>query len=177
MNSFRVAHLAHLIRRFVFTLSRRAPDQAEIDWVKGYLSPREYALWCKMPASDQCHCVLVARTVASEFEKDETVVVAGLLHDIGKTAVRSGVFTRVFAALLGPFLSREITLKRFKPIRMFENLRLYLSYPRLGSELLVDAGSAEFVIKWAQEHHLKPDEWTVDTAKALALRRADELAV
>jgi hypothetical protein len=46
-----------------------------------------------------------------------------------------------------------------------------------GSALLAEAGSDEFVVTWAAQHHLRPEEWTVDPVRAVVLRRADNVAV
>jgi hypothetical protein len=52
-----------------------------------------------------------------------------------------------------------------------------IEYPIAGAALLAEAGSEEFVVRWAAQHHLRPEEWTVDRVRARVLRRADNVAV
>ncbi|MBO0731246.1 MAG: hypothetical protein J2P57_18460, partial [Acidimicrobiaceae bacterium] len=49
----------------------------------------------------------------------------------------------------------------------------YVLHDRLGADLLREAGSAELVVRWAREHHLPPEQWSVDTGLGAALKAAD----
>ncbi len=100
-------HLHHLARRFVFTLRARAPQQDEVDWVRQQLSDREFELWVQMSSADRLHSVAVANRVFKELPGDEMALTAGLLHDVGKVAVRSGIVTRVVAAIAKPMINPE----------------------------------------------------------------------
>jgi hypothetical protein len=51
---------------------------------------------------------------------------------------------------------------------------LYLLHPQLGADLLTLAGSDPLTVAWAKEHHLPPDQWTVDRAVGEALEAADD---
>jgi len=145
--------------------------------VAQHLSENEMALWSTMGPSDQTHSIAVAKMVDNEVPEDKTAVVAALLHDIGKTAVRSGLLLRVLAALARPLASTE-RLDRWRSRGgPFLRLAALINYPTVGSSLLAEAGSEEFVVRWAAQHHLRPEEWTVDSVRARVLRRADSVAV
>ena len=71
-------------------------------------------------------------------------------------------------------------LPRMGPVVVMFTAALLLAdlieYPAAGATLLAEAGSEEFVVRWAAQHHLRPDEWTVDSVRARVLRRADSVA-
>jgi len=130
-----------------------------------------------MSSADQIHSIAVARRVRTELPGDQTSLLAGLLHDVGKTAVRSGLVVRVSAAAIKPIATQE-RLSRWTAGRSFlSNIASFIDYPRIGADLLQSVGSNDFVVRWAAEHHLARHEWTVDKAKADVLARADHLAV
>ena len=167
----------HLARRFWSTVTARAPGPDEVAWVRGHLSGLEFELWSQMSSADQIHSIAVARRVRTELPGDQTSLLAGLLHDVGKTAVRSGLVVRVSAAAIKPIATQE-RLSRWTAGRSFlSNIASFIDYPRIGADLLQSVGSNDFVVRWAAEHHLARHEWTVDKAKADVLARADHLAV
>jgi len=170
-------HLHHLVSRFFFTLVAKGPEQNEVDWVRQQLSDREFELWAQMSSADRVHSISVAKRVRLDLPGDKTASTAGLLHDVGKVAVRSGVTTRVVASIAKPMVTAE-RLKRWSSSGSFlSNLASFLEYPRIGAELLQAAGSDEFVVRWAAEHHLQKDKWTVDERRGEVLVRADYLAM
>jgi hypothetical protein len=50
---------------------------------------------------------------------------------------------------------------------------MYLTHDRLGADLLRVAGSEPLTVAWAGEHHLPPEQWSVDRATGDALKAAD----
>ena len=167
----------HLVRRFFSTARARAPEREEVDWVRGILSDREFGLWLQMSSADQLHSISVAQRAETELPGDETVVVAGLLHDVGKTAVRSGLAIRVVASVVKPFATQQKLSQWTSDGSFRSDVASFIDYPRIGADLLRSIGSDDFVIRWAAEHHLPKHEWTVDKTKADILVRADHLAV
>lgn len=122
-----VTHLAHLVRRFIGSLSRRAPEQGDAAWALAQLSAEEAELWLRMPPQDRRHSVEVARRFAVAANTTERALVAGaLLHDVGKTKSALSTFGRVAATVIGP------RTKRF---------RLYHEHERIGADILRAIGS------------------------------------
>ena len=167
----------HLARRFLSTVVARAPRREEVDWVRGHLSAVEFELWSQMSSADQIHSIAVAKRVGTELPGDETSLVVGLLHDVGKTAVRAGLVVRVLAAVIKPIATQERLSRWAADGSLLSNIASFIDYPKIGADLLQSIGSDDFVVRWAAEHHLARHEWTVDKAKADVLARADHLAV
>jgi putative nucleotidyltransferase with HDIG domain len=147
----------HLAKRFVGSLAPGGPKPDDAAWVEGLLSEAELALWRRMSGPDQRHAAGVARSLG---DQPTNVLVAALLHDVGK--VESGIRTlgRVAATLLRPWQPAAY--------------KAYYDHPRIGAELLELAHSDPLVITWAREHHLPPERWTLPIDVAAALKAADD---
>ncbi|MGY9072417.1 MAG: hypothetical protein ACKVHU_05665 [Acidimicrobiales bacterium] len=171
----------HLIRRFFMSLRGRSPSEFDLSWATGLLSGPERELFLRMSASDRAHSIDVSRRVsagASDFEPHvlNTMLVAALLHDVGKIEADAGVALRVVATLceslrlagpLGRWIQASGPLGR---------LARQLQYPVLGAQLLVDIDSDVLVSTWAREHHRPRGDWSVPLDVGEVLRRADEAA-
>lgn len=156
-----VGHLAHLVRRFLGSLSPAGPGADAETWVEGMLLPGELELWRRMSGPDRRHAVGVARRVGSG--KPRPVVAAALLHDVGKIDAGLGTFGRVAATIAGRRLvGRESRYGR------------YLRHDAIGAGLLRSAGSDPLTVAWAAEHHLPPSQWTVPAEVGAALKAADD---
>ena len=125
MSTFK--HAGHLARRFVGSLSRRAPSDADTAWVLGHLLPGEAVLWQQMSAQDRRHSIAVARRFAALVTQPKRAEMAGaLLHDVGKTQSGLGTLGRVVATMVGPRTS---------------SFRRYHEHEALGVEMLRAAQS------------------------------------
>ena len=103
MVAHRRSRWAHLGRRFVGSLSNRAPSAAEEAGVRGMLSDPEWSMWVDMDGRDRRHALSVlGRFDAAGPPASRAVRAAVLLHDAGKSASRLGVLLRVVATLVGP---------------------------------------------------------------------------
>ncbi len=119
---------AHLVRRFVLSLSTRRPDPAPAACV---LSPAELRLWLALDPADQRHSLLVAdRLVAAHPDAPRHERAAALLHDIGKLDAGLGTVGRVAATVV-------VTGDRG---------RRYRDHERLGAAVLRSVGSDPRVV-------------------------------
>jgi hypothetical protein len=135
-----------------------------------------------MSGPDRRHAVGVARDTVRLLEPDSAareVVAAALLHDVGKVESAMGTFARVGVTLAALVVGRE-RLTRWAggaPDRGRASARrrvgLYLTHDQLGAQLLEQAGSAALTVSWAGEHHLPPQQWSVDARIGAALKAAD----
>jgi hypothetical protein len=156
----------HLARRFVKSLSTRAPSPEDLAWVALMLLPGELTLWHRLGNADRRHSIEVARRFAAalgESPRDDIAaalgesprddIAAALLHDIGKVASGMGTLSRVLATLVGPRTTR---------------FRAYHDHERLGLELARQAGSSagtlELLAKTSDRHDV-----------LAALRQADDI--
>jgi hypothetical protein len=49
----------------------------------------------------------------------------------------------------------------------------YVLHDQIGADLLAQAGSADLVVRWAREHHMPAEQWSIDAALGASLKAAD----
>ncbi len=166
----------HLVKRFFGSLLPGGPRERNRAWVESVLSESEYRLWVRMYGPDRRHSVLVARTVESRLGDEATkpILAAALLHDIGKLDSGLRTWGRVVATMSAAVAGAD-TARLWQKSRGFtRSVGLYLRHPDLGGDMLEMAGSDPFASTWAREHHLPPDEWTIDRRLAEVLCEVDD---
>jgi hypothetical protein len=173
-----LARLSHLTKRFFGSLRPGGPPRRDLDWVDRQLLDGEVDLWRRMSGPDRRHSVVVARRVERTLghEASREVLAAALLHDVGKKESGLGTYGRVIATVSGAAVGRDPdTIRDWTRTRGFtRRVGLYLQHPKLGGDLLGMAGSDPLTEAWAREHHLPPEEWTIDPVAAQALHDADD---
>lgn len=167
----------HWSARFVSSVRPGPPRAADRAWAHGLLSDPERRLFDRMSNPDQRHAIAVARRVDATLEPDDprrpALLVAALLHDIGKVAAGLRTYGRVIATLSGVVGGRSYA-EIWQDTRGFtRRVGLYLRYPELGAEMLEVAGSDPLVVAWAREHHLDEADWTLPVESGRLLRAAD----
>ncbi len=135
-----------------------------------------------MSGPDRRHAVGVARDSIRLLGPDRAhrdVIAAALLHDVGKIESSFGTFARTVVTMAALAVGRRRLLHwagepsaSGRPTRR-TRVGLYLTHDRLGATLLEDAGSGALTVSWAAEHHLPPEQWTVDASVGAALKAAD----
>jgi hypothetical protein len=187
---------AHLAGRFFAALWPGGPPAEKERWALEALLPGEQELWHRMSGPDRRHAVAVAERALALLQMQghravsREVVAAALLHDVGKVEAGLGTFSRVGVTLAAIAFGRErlcgpgssASLKELEPHRAGAHARrrrlrrrvaLYLTHDEVGAGLLRRAGSDEFTVEWARQHHLPPERWGLSPALAHALKEAD----
>jgi len=154
-----VHQVAHLVKRFCWSLRAKPLASSDAVWVRSLLLTGEWELFERLPCTDQQHHLMVARRFIGRFELEppRAWTAAALLHDIGKIDVGLGTFGRAAATL---WLWGRDGDGRFGR---------YHQHVSRGAEMLVAAGSDEVTVALVGE---RPDA-PVEAAKAL--RWADNL--
>lgn len=172
----RLAHLAHLARRFVGSLHPGGPPRADEAWALSLLGPAQRDLWRAMGRADRRHACAVARRVQQALGDGvgTPVLVAALLHDVGKLDARLGTYGRVVATVSAAVAGRGMARSWSASKGFNRRVGLYLRHDELGADRLRLAGSDPLVVAWAAEHHRPEAEWTIDTALGRVLKAADD---
>lgn len=143
-----------------------------------YLSSDLIALFQTMSRGDQLHGIQVLRMLREEGQTDPDLLVAALLHDVGKARYRYGLLARTIAILGRKFFpvwaeARAEGDLRW-PGRVFV---IYEKHPLWSAEMMAAAGASPLAVEIALRHQevlpSKPEN-RVDELLAI-LRIADDL--
>lgn len=166
----------HLTKRFFGSLKPGPPESRDNAWALRHFTEGETKLWKRMSNPDKRHAIGVANAVGMELGPDtpKEVIAAALLHDVGKveSGFRTGgrVVATVFWVINNSNNAEHWTHKK----SIVGRFARYRMHPKIGSELLAEAGASPLTVAWAAEHHLPPDQVTVPPEFADALRRHDD---
>lgn len=126
------------------------------------------ATWDALSTYDRRHVIAVANDLEDAGHPPH-LVLAGLLHDIGKVG-RVTVVDRTASVLLGRLAPgiRERLAARPRPLPGLDGLHLLLHHAERGADLLASAGVPADVV-WLVRHH----EREFDSTDLRALQAAD----
>ena len=137
----------------------------------GYLTPEQRARFGQLPEFDQQHLCRVANYLIASGVTDSDVVVAGLLHDIGKC---DGGHCVTLPDRIG-----KVLMKRFCPGRLhqvaaeypegrFKGLALTMRHPEIGARIASELGCSERACWLIRFHEAETDLGDSDLAQLQA---------
>jgi putative nucleotidyltransferase with HDIG domain len=133
---------SHLFRRFFDVLTAKALTPDERVAVVGWLGPDLAGIFFAQSVADQRHGYHAVSVVRSRGESSPDVIVAALLHDVGKRHSRLGVIGRSVASIL---------MKLSLP--MSERMSIYRDHGEVGARELGSLGAPSLAIDFALHHH------------------------
>lgn len=171
-----MSEAAHLVKRFFGSLRPGGPPPADAVWAEQALGTAEVDLWRRMSRADRRHAVGVARRVEDVLgpEAGRLVLAAALLHDVGKISAGIGTFGRSVATVVIKVTGRGRAASWAASSGVTGRIGRYSEHPRLGAQLLEQAGSDPLVVAWTREHHRPKAEWTVPRPIGAALKASDD---
>lgn len=98
----KVARLLYRTRQFWFALGA-APSPSGLEQARSILNPAQMARFRSMQASEQAHALRVMRQLRSDGSEQPDLLVAALLHDVGKSCYPLHVWERVVIVLVRAF--------------------------------------------------------------------------
>jgi hypothetical protein len=156
--------LAHLIKRFFDVAFARPLNSSERDKVTQWLTPDTANLFFAQNVADQRHGHHAASLVQGGGGEDGDVIMAALLHDVGKRHARLGILGRSVASVL-------ILLRLPLTVRM----RAYRDHGMLAAGELAGLSVPSLVVDFALHHH-GPRPATIDPRVWDVLMAADQPA-
>lgn len=147
---------AHLFARFFDVATARGLTASEKAAVSGWLTPETAEIFFAQNHPDQRHGYHAALSVMAAGVKDRDVIMAALLHDVGKGHSRLGIIGRSLASVMilaGLPLTRRMTA--------------YRDHGLVAARELGALGAPSLVIDFALHHHgerpptIGPQNWDV----------------
>jgi putative nucleotidyltransferase with HDIG domain len=153
---------AHLVTRFFDIAGARPLTASERAAVEKLLTPELSDVFFAQSDPDQRHGYHAAATVLAAGVDRQDVVVAALLHDIGKRHARLGLIGRSVASVL-------ILLR----LPLSERMQSYRDHGLIAARELGALGAPSLAIDFAMHHH-GPRPPTIDAAEWDVLVSADQ---
>lgn len=126
----------------------------DADLASEYLSPDLLKLFQRLKRGEQLHSLRVLRTVSQNGAPDRDLMVAALLHDVGKTRYPLAIWQKTLAVLVRAFFPalyawfsagdpRNLLLRPFV---------VSIQHPIWSADMLRAASAGESAV-WLAEHH------------------------
>lgn len=147
---------AHLFSRFLDVATAQRLNAFEAAAVETWLTPETARLFFAQDDPDQRHGYHAALSVIAAGVDDRDVIMAALLHDIGKRHSRLGIVGRSFASVL--ILAH---------LPMTQRMETYRDHGLVAARELGELSAPSLVIDFALHHHgdrpptIAPDVWKV----------------
>ena len=103
------ARISYRTRQFFSYLGAKSA-RLEIDKVQQLLNLRQLALFQEMHKAEQLHSLEVFHRLIEAGETDPDLLVAALLHDVGKMLLPLHILERVWVVLAGAFLPGRVKI-------------------------------------------------------------------
>lgn len=154
----------HLFRRFFDVALARSLTASERAAVIGWLPAGAAEPFFAQADADQRHGYHAALTLVANGVREPDVLMAALLHDIGKRHARLGLIGRSTASVL-------ILLR----LPLTERMRTYRDHGMVAARELAELGVPSLVVDFAMHHHGRRPP-TIDPGIWDALVAADQPA-
>lgn len=165
----------HRVWQFLQALTARPLTVTEQQEVAAILSPAQQALFWQMSATDQRHSLNVVRTLVAMGVTAPDLLVAGLLHDVGKSRHRLYLWERVMVVVIrafGPSAASRWGDEHANGWR--RPFVIYQHHPYWGAEMALTAGCSPLTVDLIRDHHDR-DGAQADSRLLRVLQQADSL--
>lgn len=144
----------HRVWQFLQALTARPLTAVEQREVAEVLSPVQQALFRQMLTGDQRHSLNVMHTLTAMGLTTRDLLVAALLHDIGKSRFHLYLWERVMVVVIrafGPAAASRWGKRQSTGWR--RPFAIYQQHAQWGAEMAMAAGCSPLTVELIQKHH------------------------
>ncbi|MFA6942072.1 MAG: HDIG domain-containing metalloprotein [Clostridiaceae bacterium] len=137
------------IRQFLIYLFSSLSCQ-DIEYIDKKLDNNIKYVFLKLSKYEKKHSILVAQAVEKEFKNDPDLVVAALLHDIGKTKYHINITQKSLLVVLD-----HLTKGKLKKITINKSINIFYNHGQIGYDILKNSGYNNRILFIVKNHHNK----------------------
>ena len=152
-----IGRLAYRARQFFSALTAPLAKE-DLCLAQQLLTPAQWTLFRRMSPSDRRHGLAVCRTLQAQGPQPADLLVAALLHDVGKISVPSTIGVRVAAVVLERCAPRR--LEREPASGWMRPVAAYREHARRGAEWAARAGCSPTTVDLIHRHEAPADPET-----------------
>ncbi|NMC13214.1 MAG: HD domain-containing protein [Chloroflexi bacterium] len=162
-----------------------SPSADELEFVHAMLTDEQYRLFNQMQPSEQAHSIKVARYLIKHNCQYPDLIIAALLHDIGKINHLLKLWERVWLVIGNTFFPkvvsrwlRNVDFGNRKPNFYQRVFFIHNQHPLWGAKLAEETGSTPLCVNLIRRHHEKnyPKNQTTEDQFLYYLQEADNLS-
>jgi uncharacterized domain HDIG len=144
-------------KQFLWNLNFKLNNKEKL-FIKQHLKEKDLNLFNRLSVSEKKHSIRVAIEVQSRYDElkkinklnvcKESMIVAALLHDIGKVYIRLNVIDKSILVILD-----KITKGKIKKYNNIKKIDIYYNHAQIGASLLKENNYDESIILLVENHH------------------------
>lgn len=173
----KINNIFYRLEQFWLAVRSPAPTTEELEIAQEVLTPSQMALFSQMQASEQTHSLRILKTLQEQGETNPDLMIAALLHDVGKIRYPLRLWERVFIVLGDKFIPRYTkSWGNSVPRGWRRPFVVAAQHPLWGADLALEAGTtplAASLIRYHQEIHPGNNPNTLEDRLLSALQHAD----
>jgi len=152
--------ILYRVRQFWRTVLLKI-DPKELERVQGRLTPAQWTLFRQLQPGEQEHAVRVLRKLLEQGDNQPDLLVAALLHDVGKLRYRLNPFERAMVVVMQAILPKQARRWGYLPPAGWEGMPgwrkafiLAEHHAEWGAEMAHHAGVSPLVENLIRQHQL-----------------------
>jgi len=168
--------ILYRVSQFWNTIAHKT-DPGLLREAHGRLTPPQRRLFSCLQPSEQKHALSMWRKLLDQGEDQPDLLVASLLHDVGKLRYPMALWQRVLVVLANAIMPTQARQWGNGPLENWHRLPSWRKafivaeqHPRWGAELAQQAGVSPLAVYLIREHH-HPCGQDVSTMESSLLRR------
>ncbi|KAA3645445.1 MAG: HDIG domain-containing protein [Chloroflexi bacterium] len=143
------------VRQFWHALTAR-PSPEALKHIQYILNSDQLALFARLQASEQAHALNVLSQLEEQGQTNPDLLVAALLHDVGKARHRLFIWDRVVVVLGRALFPQKVDIWGESPPEGWRRPYVIAAqHPAWGAEMAAEAGTSDIAVEIIRRHQDK----------------------
>jgi hypothetical protein len=157
-------HILYRVRQFWHTISLKI-DPDELDQANALLNAEQGELFTRLQPAEKQHALVMFEKLLAQGENQSDLLVAALLHDVGKLRYRMNPFERTMVVLAQALTPDQAKRWGVLPLHGWDDLpnwrKVFIvaeQHPVWGAEMACQAGVSPLTESLIRQHHCPPNQ-------------------